>query len=296
MSYSKADALLWDKVGPANASKMKKRLKEMHDINIRNQHLMRSFMGFDPKNPSAEQKDGFIGMAEALGIDNKIQEQVSKYLKNPKVRQAIIAEAATGRHKFTTKDAIATHVLAWNNDPDNPKYHHAPIEEFTKQAEPSLKINITTRGTGSSDCLKRALDKYDMDLEKALRHCTRGGSLRAEIDSTEHLVNNYVQLEQDDYQYLEEQWKEVEEVGTRVLLENWKETEEILLQEGIIDNVKKGYEVVKAGAKKILNKIKQFFMAIGQWYMKWLRNTGAYIKAWGLKPRATGAKWKPSLK
>jgi len=60
--------------------------------------------------------------------------------------------------------------------------------------------------------------------------------------------------------------------------------------------LQKGYAMVKAGAKKIMGKIKQFFMAMGQYLMKWLRNPGAYIKAWGLKPRATGPKWKPSLK
>ena len=291
LSYKQADDALFKAAGK-KAPELKKRLKDMHDINIRNQKLMRSFMGFDPKKPSAEQKDGFIGMATALGVDLKVQQEVSNYLKLPAVRSAIISEAATGKHKFDTKSAIATHVLAWNNDPDNPKYHHAPIEEFTKQAQGSLRINITTRGTGDSDCLKRALDNYDMDLEKALRHCTRGGSLRATIDSTEYLVNDYAQLEQDDYQYLEEQWKEVEEVGTRILLENWEKTQHLLLQEGL----KKGYAMVKAGAKKIMGKIKQFFMAMGQYLMKWLRNPGAYIKAWGLKPRATGPKWKPSLK
>ena len=53
---------------------------------------------------------------------------------------------------------------------------------------------------------------------------------------------------------------------------------------------------LKAGAKKIMAKLKRFFMAIGQYLMKWLRNTGAYMKAFGMKPKVTGPKWKPSLK
>ena len=298
MPYSQAKKLLWDAAG-SKAAKMKKRLKDMHDINVANQKLMTSFMGFDPKKPSKEQEKLFQGMSDALNVTSEVQQEVANFLKNPKVRQAIIAEAATGKHKFDTKDAIATHVLAWNDDPDNPKYHHADIQDFVKQAEPSLRISITTRGTGSSKCLSKALDDNDGDLELALRHCTRGGSMRATIntlfDSADLTHYELEPLEQDDYQYLEEQWKEVEEVGTRVLLENWEKTQHLLLQEGIIDSVKKGYEVVKAGAKKIMAKLKGFFMAIGEYLMKWIRNTGAYIKAFGMKPKVTGPKWKPNL-
>ena len=300
MPYSQAKELLWAAAGRREAAKMKKTLKDMKDTNIANQKLMTSFMGFDPKKPSKEQEDLFQGMSDALGVTSEVQQEVANFLKMPEVRQAIISEAATGKHKFDTKSAIATHVLAWNDDPDNPKYHHADIQDFVTQAEPSLKISITTRGTGDSDCLKKALDDNDGDLKLALRHCTRGGSMRATIntlfDSADLTHYELEPLEQDDYQYLEEQWKEVEEVGTRVLLENWEKTQHLLLQEGILDSLKKGYEVVKAGAKKIMAKLKRFFMAIGQYLMKWLRNTGAYMKAFGMKPKVTGPKWKPSLK
>ena len=274
------------------------KIKARAEITNRNQDILKKVVGFDPNKPTDDEMKTFLSISQALGIDGQMQEQMANFIQSSVVKRGIVYEAATGTHKFTTKDSIATHMLAWGDEPDNPKYAFETADEFVNTIYPSVKIRISTRGAGTSKCLNKAIDDFDGDLEKALAKCSRGGSLRATInmaklfETSEHCVP----LEKEDYQYLEESWNDIEREGTRYLLENLDKTEELLLQEGVIDSLKKSYSKIKAGIKFLMGRLKGFFMSIGKFYMKALKNAGLFIQAnMNMSGDLKHPPWKPRM-
>ena len=261
----------------------------------RNQKLLNKILGFHEKESDIEQIEGMMAFSTALGIDDAVQKEMYDFFKNPKVYRAMCHEAATGANKFDNKEAVATHFLAWGNDPEKPQYGWHTADEFVDALVKSkaITLEISLRGAGGSDALNKAIHAGigDKDLLDVIMKVSRGGGMRARLPRILKMfkgLNNesnesWIPLDNSDYQFIQESWNEFERDTTTLLLENWKESEKMLLQEGILDTLGNAYDKVKAGVKLILSKVKGFFMAISRFYVKWVKNVGYFIQAWDMK-------------
>ncbi len=249
--------------------------------------------------PSKNETVHFVTIAKELGILKKIYDAIPGFLGEESTKLGIFKEGATGKYKFNDPKHIATHMLAWGDDPSKPAYALKTANAFVKQVISSMKYTYSVRDRGgiSSDRINKMLDgglvNWAIDLNK-IDQKGRGGQLNLSIK--EHPVEScMVDLNDGEREFITEMADELGEIHRTYLTENIEQVEMLLIQEGMFDklvDLKKAAKTkisdyvnkVKNAVTVIVDKLKTWIKSVGEWIMKLAKNPGVFMTMFKIDP------------
>ena len=267
LKYGTGRGKLPDRVKKRLQNKEKKLGAATNDIN--------QMLGFSDKNPTPAQMAVFKGWARQFGIADAVAAKLPSFLGSESVKRGIFLEATTGKFKFKKKTSIADHMFAWGTDPENPGYALETADEFVDSMISgglSYKYRVSDRGGISSPRGFKLIKQKATDDE--LTMLGRGAGWRLEVSKIP-LNNDYmVDIDDETKEYITEMADELAESHRTFLIENPEFAQEMLLQEGLIDNIK---GKLKQGIDALVVRFREFFLKVGRWFARLARNVGAFI-------------------
>jgi len=244
--------------------------------------------------PSKNETAHFVTIAKELGILKKIYDAIPGFLGEESTKLGIFKEGATGKYKFNDPKHIATHMLAWGDDPSKPAYALKTANAFVKQVISSMKytFSVRDRGGASSAKINKMLDGGLLNW--AIDQKGRGGRFAGSV--IDHPMEScMVDLNDGEREFITEMADELGEIHRTYLTENIEQVEMLLIQEGMFDklvDLKKAAKTkisdyankVKNAVTVIVDKLKTWIKSVGEWIMKLAKNPGVFMTMFKIDP------------